>query len=55
MELVIAHVKTRPNAKQLHLGHLRLPGNAGGFYRRLGFTYTGREEEGGDVEMCLEL
>jgi len=55
MELVIAHVKTRPNAKRLYLGHRREPGNAGGFYQKLGFEYTGNEEEGGDVEMCLVL
>lgn len=55
MELVIAHVKTRPNATLLYLGHPRKPGNAGGFYQKLGFEYTGNEEEGGDVEMRLVL
>jgi diamine N-acetyltransferase len=55
MELVIAHVKTRPNAKRLYLGHRREPGNAGDFYQKFGFAYTGHEEEGGDVEMCLVL
>jgi len=53
MELVIAHVKTRPNAKALFLGHRREPGYAGGFYQKLGFEYTGNAEEGGDVEMRL--
>lgn len=55
MELVIAHVKTRPNAKLLFLGHRREPGNAGGFYQKFGFEYTGNAEEGGDVEMRLVL
>jgi diamine N-acetyltransferase len=55
MELVIAHVKTRPNATVLFLGHRRDPGNAGGFYQKLGFEYTGSAEEGGDVEMRLVL
>jgi len=55
MELVIAHVKTRPNAKFLFLGHRREPGNAGGFYQKFGFEYTGNEEEGEDVEMRLVL
>ncbi len=41
MELVIAHVKMRPNAKVLYLGHRRDPGNAGGFYQKLGFEYPG--------------
>jgi diamine N-acetyltransferase len=55
MELVIAHVKTRPNAKVLFLGHRREPGYAGGFYQKLGFEYTGNAEEGGDVEMSFVL
>ena len=55
MELVIAYVKTRPNATVLFLGHRREPGNAGGFYQKLGFEYTGKVEEGGDVEMRLVL
>jgi len=55
MALVIAHVKMRPNAKVLYLGHRRDPGNAGGFYQKLGFEYTGNAEEGGDVEMRLVL
>jgi diamine N-acetyltransferase len=55
IELVIAHVKTRPNAKFLFLGHRRDPGNAGAFYQKFGFEYTGNEEEGGDVEMRLVL
>ena len=55
LELVIAHVRTRPHATELWLGHRPVPGNAGGFYQKLGFTYTGKVEEGGDVEMRLVL
>jgi diamine N-acetyltransferase len=55
MELVIAHVKSRPDASALYLGHRQEPGNAGGFYQKLGFEYTGNAEPGGDVEMSLML
>jgi diamine N-acetyltransferase len=54
MELVITHVRTRPNADSLFLGHRREHGHAGGFYRKLGFEYTGNEADG-EAEMRLIL
>ena len=43
MELVINHVKSRPKAKELLLSHSKSDGNAGEFYKKCGFEYTGRE------------
>jgi len=54
LELVIQHVKTRPNAKEFYTSHLRDNEAAGRFYRKFGFKYTG-EETGSDLLMKLEL
>ena len=43
MNLIINHVKSRPNAKELLLSHSKSDGNAGEFYKKCGFEYTGRE------------
>jgi len=42
VELVISHLKTRPNAKEVTLHHEQTTGNAGEFYERLGFKLTGK-------------
>ena len=42
VELIISHLKTRPNAKEVTLHHEQTAGNAGGFYERLGFKLTGK-------------
>lgn len=42
VELVINHLKTRPNAKEVTLHHAQTDGNAGLFYERLGFKLTGK-------------
>ena len=42
MELVIAHLKNRPNAKEVTLHHEQSDGNAGDFYEKLGFKLTGK-------------
>lgn len=42
VELVINHLKTRPNAKEVTLHHEQTKGNAGEFYERLGFKLTGK-------------
>ena len=42
VELVINHLKTRPNAKEVTLHHAQTKGNAGAFYERLGFKLTGK-------------
>ncbi|MEW6308950.1 MAG: GNAT family N-acetyltransferase [Bacillota bacterium] len=41
LELVIAHVRTRPSAKELLLSHGRTHISPEGFYMRLGFEHTG--------------
>ena len=46
VEQLINYVKTRPNATELLVSHVKdVPGNPGPFYEKLGFTYTGEEEE----------
>ncbi len=42
VELVINHLKTRPNAKEITLHHEQTDGNAGKFYEKLGFKLTGK-------------
>ncbi len=44
VELVINHLKTRPNAKEITLHHEQTEGNAGLFYEKLGFKLTGKVE-----------
>jgi len=45
LELVFAHVKGRPGAKELHTSCVDAPGGPGPFYEGLGFTYTGELDE----------
>ena len=52
MELVIEHVKSRPNATQMTTNHVTGDSNAGEFYKKLGFEHTG-EEDRGELEMRL--
>lgn len=53
--LLIEYVKTRPNATELKVSHVpELPGNPGPFYQKLGFEYTG-EEDDGELVMRLKL
>ncbi len=54
LELLIEHVKTRPNAKELFLSHVPGPGSPEGFYRQLGFEHTG-EQAGEELVMKLTL
>ncbi|MFW9821776.1 MAG: GNAT family N-acetyltransferase [Candidatus Thorarchaeota archaeon] len=54
MELVIEYAKSRPNVKVMTLHHEPSKGNAGDFYKKFGFKYTGRTLEG-ELEMRLEL
>lgn len=54
LELLIEHVKTRPNAKALFLSHVPGPGSPEGFYRKLGFEHTG-EQAGKELVMKLML
>jgi diamine N-acetyltransferase len=52
---LVEYVKTRPNATALLVSHVKeMPGNPGPFYQKLGFAYTG-EEEDGELIMRLTL
>ena len=46
LELVMAHVRTRPGARELLTSCVPGEGSPGPFYEKLGFTYTGEEEDG---------
>lgn len=46
IELLITHVKTRPNATELLTSVLQDEGGPQGFYEKLGFELTGEYEEG---------
>jgi diamine N-acetyltransferase len=52
VELLVEHVRTRPNATELLVSYHPGDGTPGDFYRRLGFQDTGRIEEG---EIVLRL
>ena len=54
VELLVEHVRTRPGARELFTSHVKREGNAGKFYRKLGFAYTG-EEHDGELIMKLDL
>jgi diamine N-acetyltransferase len=46
MQLLFDHVKSQPGAIELLVSHSEGEGNPGGFYRKLGFEYTGEVEHG---------
>jgi len=54
VDLLVAHVLSRPNARRLHTSCHRGEGSPEGFYRRLGFRPTGREV-GAETELVLSL
>jgi diamine N-acetyltransferase len=54
LELVIDHAKTRPDIKEITLHHQPSKGNAGDFYKKLGFKHTGKIHLG-ELEMKLKL
>ncbi len=54
LELVIQHVRTRPNARELYTSHVKGNDIAGHLYSKLGFEYTG-EAEGEELVMKLDL
>jgi len=54
LELVIEYAKSRPNAKEITLHHEPLKGNAGEFYKKVGFEHTGKILNG-ELEMRLRL
>ncbi|MHA1884330.1 MAG: GNAT family N-acetyltransferase [Promethearchaeota archaeon] len=54
LKLVIEYANSRPNVKEISLTHETLKGNAGEFYKKLGFIHTGRKIEN-ELEMKLKL
>ncbi len=54
LQLLIEHVKTRPNATELFLSYVPKETGPKGFYEKLGFVHTGKEEDG-EVEMKIDL
>ena len=54
MELLIEETRTRRGKRSIVLSHAKHDGHAGPFYERLGFVYTG-EEEDGELVMRLDL
>jgi diamine N-acetyltransferase len=54
VELLVAHVRRRPNAKKLLTSCDPGTGSPEGFYRRLGFERTGEYHQG-QVVLALEL
>jgi diamine N-acetyltransferase len=50
LKLLFAHVKTLPNANALYTSCVPADGGPGPFYEKLGFVYTGEEEDG---ELCM--
>jgi diamine N-acetyltransferase len=46
LELLMEHVRTRPGATHLSLSCVPAEDGPGAFYERLGFAYTGEEEDG---------
>jgi diamine N-acetyltransferase len=54
IQLLIAHVRTRPNATELLLSYVPQAGGPQPFYESLGFVHTGREDDG-ELEMRLTL
>jgi len=56
LELLIAHVRTRPGATALLTGAHPGPGSPIGFYEKIGFVLTGEvDEEDGELIMRLDL
>jgi diamine N-acetyltransferase len=54
IDLVIAHVRTRPGATELKTSVVPGEGSPGPFYEKLGFAYTG-EVDDGELVMRLGL
>lgn len=54
LELLFEYVKTRPGAKVLSTSCVPGAGSPGPFYEKMGFVYTGEEDEG-ELVMWREL
>lgn len=55
VELVVERIKDSPNPKMLNTSHLKADGDAGKFYEKLGFVYTGEILDGIDHVMTMDL
>jgi len=56
VQLAIDYVKTLPNATQLFLSYVPdVEGNAGAFYKKLGFTEIGEINKSGEIEMVISV
>jgi diamine N-acetyltransferase len=53
MKLLIAHVKTRPQATELFTSYVPAEGGPAAFYHKLGFVDTGEVDEGENVARLL--
>ena len=51
VEALVEHVRARPGARRLLVSHVKGAEKLSGFYRSLGFEYTGAESEG---ELVME-
>lgn len=54
IQLLMAHVRMRPNASELFLSYVPEEGGPKGFYEGLGFTHTGKEDHC-ELEMRITL
>jgi diamine N-acetyltransferase len=54
LELLFAHVKTLPRGDAIYTSCVPAEGGPGPFYEKIGFVYTGEEEEG-ELGMRREL
>ncbi|TET45698.1 GNAT family N-acetyltransferase [candidate division TA06 bacterium] len=55
VELLVERIKASGNAKELVTSHLKNDGDAGSFYQKLGFVYTGEILEGCDHLMRMDF
>jgi diamine N-acetyltransferase len=55
VELLVERIKDSPNPKALLTSHLKGDGDAGSFYEKLGFSYTGEILGGCDYVMRMDL
>ena len=53
VKLLVERIKASGNARMLLTSHLKGDGNAGGFYEKLGFVYTGEVIDGIDYVMKI--
>lgn len=51
LELAIEYIKTRPGAKVILTSCVPGEGSPGKFYEKMGFTYTGKTDEDGELIM----